>query len=326
VSSAPLGIPAELPRRPKWRRRTVLFVSIAGVLLTAALLALALSGPPTPVSDSLPKYSPDGRYIAFSSNRDGYLDIFLMTADGSQVIQLTKDRFAWLYFSRSPTDAWPTWSPDGRRIAFSSGRDNHYMSWINMSLYVMDSDGSNVMRLIDSGRADNQPAWSPDGQRIAFASSRPDLPNHIYVIDADGTNLRQLTDGNSVNDQPAWSPDGSRIAFVSNRDGTPNIYVMQSDGTDLVRVTEGGGDIANVMPAWSPDGERIAFASNRDGEFEIYVMSPDGSNIVKLTTSGGNSMPAWSPDSQKIAFASDRDGHIYVMAADGSHVVRLANR
>ena len=113
------------------------------------------------------------------------------------------------------------------------------------------------------------------------------------------------------------APQGT-LAFVSERDGNSEIYVVNTDGAGLTRLTHDPG--RDVDPAWSPDGMRIAFASDRAGGFDIYVMDADGSNVVRRTQAGGwNLSPAWSADGKKIAFSSLRDGQygIYTMSVDG---------
>ena len=116
-------------------------------------------------------------------------------------------------------DSVPTWSPDGRRIAFGSDRDG------NREIYVMNADGSGVTRLTDNDAIDSGPAWSPDGRRIAFSSTR-DGRFEVYVMNADGSGVTRLTDNDAFDWHPAWSPDGRHIAFQSNRDGNWEIYVM----------------------------------------------------------------------------------------------------
>ena len=289
---------------------------------------------PTPTPEPSPTPEPttaqstndhQGR-IAFVSDRDGDQEIYVMNADGTGVVQLT-DNFAQVED--------PAWSPDGRRIAFSSNRDSaHGNSYeIDHEIYVMNADGTGVVQLTDNSDGDGRPAWSPDGRRIAFNSNR-DGDREIYVMNADGRSVVQLTDNSgfagSGTWSPAgsgtWSPDGRRIAFFSDRDGDTEIYVMNADGTGVVQITHNSD--ADAAPAWSPDGRRIAFVSDRDGDWEIYVMNADGTGVVQLTDiSDGNGMPAWSPDGRRIAFISYRDGdwEIYVMNADGTGVVQLTH-
>ena len=114
------------------------------------------------------------------------------------------------------------------------------------------------------------------------------------------------------------------IVFYSDRDGDYEIYVMNTDGTNVTKLTI--NTAYDTAPAWSPDGSKIAFSSDRDGDQEIYVMDADGTNVVRLTRNIGYDIhPAWSPDGSKIAFSSGKDGdqEIYVMDADGTNVVRL---
>jgi Tol biopolymer transport system component len=121
------------------------------------------------------------------------------------------------------------------------------------------------------------------------------------------------------------SPEG-KIAFSSMLDGDREIYVMDPDGSNLVKLTDNSA--CDVYPNWSPDGTKIAFASDRDGNFEIYVMNADGSNQTRLTyNQAEDTTPVWSPDGSKIAFLSNRDGNyeIYVMNADGSEQINLTN-
>ncbi len=117
-----------------------------------------------------------------------------------------------------------------------------------------------------------------------------------------------------------------KIAFTSDRNGNLEIYVMNPDGSNQVRITS--NNVVDACPTWSPDGRKIAFVSNRDGNQEIYVMNADGSNPVNLTTHSAQEFnPAWSPDGSKIAFETNRDGNveIYVMNADGTNLVRVTN-
>ena len=255
----------------------------------------------------------DPRRIAFSSNRDGDWDIYVMNADGSGVTRLT---------DHPGSNLSPDWSPDGGQIAFTSDRDGDW------DIYVMNADGSGVTQLTDNADDDRNPDWSPDGRRIAFSSGPPDGNLDIYVMNADGSGVTRLTDHPGLHQFPDWSPDGGHIAFTSVRqdDEDWNIYVMNADGSGVMRLTNHPELDRN--PAWSPDGRRIAFTSDRDGDWDIYVMNADGSGLTRLTDNAElDRWPAWSPDGRRIAFTSDRDGDwdIYVMNADGSGVTRLVD-
>jgi Tol biopolymer transport system component len=233
----------------------------------------------------------------------------------------------------SPTEPMPAnlearvdgpWQPEPpmplrqQRIAFASTRDGNY------EIYVMNLDGSGVVRLTTNTAGDRWPALSPDGRRIAFESDR-DGQSEIYVMSVDGSGVSRLTYNASWDTQPTWSPDGAKIAFMCAWE----ICIMNVDGSGILNLTASAGP--DYDPAWSPDGSKIAFTSYRDGGPNVYVMNAtDGSGVRLLTgtTIGLDEHPAWSPDGTKIAFRSTRDGgtDIYVMnARDGSEVRRLTS-
>ena len=221
--------------------------------------------------DQWPRWSTDGRRIAFQSERGEWLRgedwaTYVMNADGSDVRRLTSPVSNW-DFARPQV-----LSPDWRKMVDMGS---------NSEIYVMNADGSNAERLTYSGAFNSRPAWSPDGKKIAFQSDRdrrsPSLrgfhrtrDSEIYVMNADGSNVERLTYSGGGNFGPVWSADGRKIAFTSDRDGNREIYVMNADGSNVERLTH--HDAYDFGPAWSPDGTKIAFSSWRDGNFEIYVV------------------------------------------------------
>jgi len=305
-----------------WHIVTASLVVIIGVAVWIFVSGESgrLSGPHGDV-ECCAVWSHDGRQIAFVSNHDGNRDVYVMKADGSEIRQLTRDRFAQLYYLASPADYDPSWSPDGERIAFVSGRDSTTMNYMDSDIFVMKRDGTNPINLGLSHSIEEAPTWSPDGTLIAFSSDKdPDTGWHIYTMKPDGSALRQIGAGRF----PAWSPDGHRIAFVATDQQVSHISAMNADGTSVVQLTQGSKN--DSLPAWSPDGSHIALDSERDGGSNIYLMRADGTDVRRVTHDfAENRAPAWSPDSTYIAFTCQGKGspHICVMEADGSHVTQL---
>jgi TolB protein len=252
--------------------------------------------------------------IAFTSNREGGQQIYLMNADGSNVRRLA---------SGSNRDAVPAWSPDGRQIVFQSERDE------NWEIYVVNAEGGEARNLTNNPAFDVKPDWSPGKQLIAFETYR-DGDYEIYLMNADGSEQRNITNNPADDFAPAWSPNGSTIAFASTRDGNLDIYRMDADGSNPARLTSGPG--RNFDPAWSPDGSRIVFFSDRDGNQEIYIMNADGSNQQRVTTHTTNNDwgPVWSPDGQTLALVSTHttlggDSDIFLISPDGTNFRSITN-
>jgi Tol biopolymer transport system component len=159
----------------------------------------------SPGGDTTPAWSPDGRHIAFASQRKGSRLLFVMQSDGRAQTQLT--------FSTSsipPNDLAPAWSPDSQQIAFTSMRGNSTYA----EIYVINANGTGLRRLTNTLEEDIDPAWSPDGQTIAYASGS--YPRYqLMSMRADGSQQHLLNLNFDTGGHPSWSPDGRSVAYDS---------------------------------------------------------------------------------------------------------------
>jgi Tol biopolymer transport system component len=224
---------------------------------------------------STPIWSPDGEWIAISSAPGGTypetpLDIFLVRADGSEVLNLT---------DHPANEGGASWSPDSTRLAFTSDRDR------NEEIYVENVDGSALTRLTENPARDGAPAWSPDGAKIVFVSNR-DGNWEVYSITAVGSDVARLTNDPGSDLNPVWSPDGRQIAFTSDRSGNGEIYRMDPDGGNVVNLTN--SPEREAWFAWAPDGESLAVSTctgdclSADTRWSTWRIPIDGSPRVEI--------------------------------------------
>ncbi|MBN1335285.1 MAG: Tol-Pal system beta propeller repeat protein TolB [Deltaproteobacteria bacterium] len=224
-----------------------------------------------------PRWSPEGRSLAWTSYRAGKPDLYTVDLTSGTIRRVS---------ARPGLNSGGAWHPKGGLLALTLSFDR------DPDIYTIDPSGRQVGRLTDHPGIDTSPAWSPDGSRLAFVSDRSGGAQ-VYLMNADGSGVRRVTFHGSQNTSPAWSPRGDRIAFVG-RDGAFDVLTCAPDGTGLVRITQGQGD--NEDPSWSPDGQYLAFSSTRTGSGQIWISTADGGYHVQVTLDkGGWSNPAWSP-------------------------------
>jgi Tol biopolymer transport system component len=225
----------------------------------------------------------------------------------------------------------PTWSPDGRQIAFTRWSEPR-------GVWVIDADGSGAWRAFDWNQA-RWPSWSPDSSELLFSrmtgSGRQEdvefcfrgfcfsFPAHPHwrlgIVQLQDGSLREPP-SSEVSHAPMWSPDGSRVVY----DDVQGLRIQSLDGEVSYLITT---DARDTAPAWSPDGGRVAFVRRQHDHWEVYVVDADGRNLRRLTdtpkrpngTPASSAAPAWSPDGNYIAFLTDRSGRweIWVMRTGG---------
>lgn len=219
------------------------------------------STPERPIRASQPGWAPDGNRITFA-NGAGVAGIWIINADGTGGAHVPNTR---------QNDTWPTFSPDGRQIAFM-----RFENRFNR-LFVINVDGTGLRSVAPDATVHvEDPEWSPDGTRFAFSNG-----GDVFVINADGTGLVNITTAETSNARhPSWSPDGTRIAYGVNN----AVRVIPSTGGASSTVVGGLREVWEV--SWSPDGTQIAFINdpgdNIQVQEELYVVNADGSNLRRL--------------------------------------------
>src|SRR5687768_17110699 len=212
----------------------------------------------------------------------------------------------------------PTWSPDGRSIA--------YQSYVRIQPQIIVSNVYQGTRetLTDDKTGAYLPAFSPDGTRIAFTSMR-DGNSEIYIMNRNGTGLRRLTNNSAGDSTPRWSPTATQIVFTSDRSGSAQVWVMDTEGLNVRRLTlnESWADGATWSPA--PYNE-IAYAGRSGPGFDIKIYDVATGQTRTLTDGAGtNESPAFSPSGRHLAFISSRFGkfQIFTIARDGKGLKQI---
>lgn len=260
--------------------------------------------------------------VASDKGSKDYREIFVMDWDGANAEKISNHRSIALS---------PAWSPDGKKIAYTSYvvRAKTKMRNADMFLYDLTTGKRQLVSYrmgLNSGAC-----FAPDNKSIYLTISQQGTPD-LYKMAFDGTLLAKLTNGpnSAMNVEPAASPDGTKLAFSSDRSGRPMIYTMDADGSNVKRITFAG--VYNSTPSWSPDGKKIAFAGQSEDHFDIFVMNADGTNMVRLTSakrSNGkwstNEDPSFSPDGRFVMYTSNRTGksQVFISTVDGTEERRV---
>ena len=294
-----------------------------------------LTTPDAPAVDHTPRFSPDGKNLAFIRYFSPFhREIFVVSADGGQPRQITSDDVR-IYGL--------VWSPDNQKLFFTSYRNTNRLGLWQVVLggepqlietgsrdlqslaispdgrtiaFVEEKTDENIWQIapdnvsrpiIRSTHADHSEQFSPDGRQIAFASDRTGN-DEIWIADADGKNQRQLTNSAAQSGSPRFSPDGKFIAFDAQTADSSDVYIISVNGGAAQRLTEANGKV-NSLPAWSIDGKWIFFRSNRMGSHQIWKMPATGGEATQITLQGAFEMFA-APDGKRIIYTkgSEKSG------------------
>ena len=213
----------------------------------------------------------------------------------------------------------PSWSPDGRKLAYVSFENERSEVWIQ-EVY-----SGKRTRVANFKGKNSAPAWSPDGEQLALSLSR-DGNSEIYILNLNKKTIRRLTKNPSVDTEPAWTPDGKKITFLSDRSGRPQIYQQQVSGGRAERITFKGR--YNTSPDWGPKGEVLTFLHGESGSYRIAAMEVESGVMRLLSDNRQDESPSFAPNGRLIVYATQVNGRgvLEVASVDGGGVQRLSLR
>lgn len=237
-------------------------------------------------NDEYPVWSPDGNSIAFSSDREGHYDIFLMKADGSEISRLTDAK---------SDEKEPSWFPDGKSIAYSIEIKKFVRK--QLTLWQVDIQTKKTERIIPGYKKGHAiPDVSPGGNLVTFTGKRT-IGWDSAMYDSQKNEVKFLDEGGK-SCRARFSNDGKKLAYVSSKaDGKGDIWIMNPDGTGKTRLTE-RDETHDYFPSWSPDDRFIVFNSSRqhdhEGDWALYIIEIETRKVQLLFDSPGNDIfPDW---------------------------------
>ncbi len=232
--------------------------------------------------NTYPLASPDGRWIAYQSNRDGDFEIYVSNIVGGQLTQVTNNA-VW--------DRLPAWSPDGEWIIYSSDTRGDG----TFDLYRIRPDGTDLELVYSDGRRNSHARYSPDGRYIVFTSGELLLDAttwEIALLDTETGDVEFLTDNDVRDASPSFSPDGERILFITTIGGDTAVGTMNLEGDDPRILYDGAG--FEWAASYSPDGNFIVVTVTIDDNDQLLLMEADGSDVQQITSDGG-AYASWIP-------------------------------
>ncbi len=215
----------------------------------------------------------------------------------------------------------PSWSPDGKNIAYVSFRNNR------ASVKVVNVINGELEDLSNFAGINGAPAWSPDGKKLALVLSKDGAPK-IYILDIKSKKLKRITSGGAIDTEPCWDPDGKSIVFTSGRGGKPQIYRVTVATEKVDRLTFEG--LYNASPSLTPDGKNLIMmhqdkSENKGKNFSIAVQSLATGKVKKITKAEQHESPALAPNGMMVLYGS-KEADRYILGAvslDGRFKMRL---
>lgn len=237
------------------------------------------------INYNYPAISPDGLKMAFvKAVENSKSEIFVMDIDGSNIKKISPapENNGTTNVEECLRDGYPSWSPDAKKIVFSSNRHNLCQDNYDGEIFVFDLETDEINQLTNLSGISTRPWFSPDGSKIAFMSGKDPIW-HIYYMDSDGKNIVKITKGNASNRNPKWSPSGEKIIYHSDDDGNIELYIYDILEKTTERVTM--DPPVNATGSFSPDDQWISFHSDTAGNMDIYIQNLITGELIQITTS-----------------------------------------